>query len=98
MKIEIGEPSLPPVTVSDIKTDLVLHYGGKKGETKRVITLNELKGVQLPDGTIRIDTIKAYCHERKMARSFAIDSVQSLHVPGTGEVIGDLLEWLKTKG
>ncbi|MCG0998168.1 hypothetical protein [Acetobacter persici] len=95
VKIEIGQPSLPPVTVTDVRQDFMMTYGGTKGESKRLITVNGLKGEQLPDGSIRILTINAYCHERKMARTFKLDSVKELFVPDTGEVVRDLFGWLR---
>lgn len=97
MRITIGKPSLPPVTVTEIKGDLMMVYGGTKGESQRLISLNSLKGFQLSDGTIEITTICAYCHERKMARSFKMDSVKQLTVPETGEVVTDILAWLRQK-
>ncbi|GCD53065.1 hypothetical protein [Acetobacter pasteurianus] len=95
MKIEIGKPSLPPVTITEIKQDFLMRYAGTKGESERRITVNGLKGEQLPDGSIRILSINAYCHERKMARTFKMSSVKELVVPETGEVVTDLLGWLK---
>ncbi|MGO2959470.1 MAG: hypothetical protein ACTIDN_10610 [Acetobacter sp.] len=95
VKIEIGKPSLPPVTVTDIRQDFMMTYGGAKGESKRLITVNGLKGEELTDGTIRILTISAFCHERQMARTFKLESVKELFVPDTGEVVTDVLGWFK---
>lgn len=95
VKIVIGKPSLPPVTITELGQDFILTYDGPKGESKRLITVNGLKGEQLADGTIRILTIHAYCHERKMARAFKQERVKELFVPDTGEVVTDILGWLK---
>lgn len=95
MKIEIGKPSLPPVTITDIKQDFVMRYAGTKGDSERRITVNGLKGELHPNEEIRILTINAFCHERNAPRSFKASSIKELVVPETGEVITDILEWFR---
>lgn len=95
MKIEIGKPSLPPASITEIKQDFLMRYAGTKGESERRITVNGLNGEQLPNGEIRILTIKAFCHERNSPRSFKASSVKELVVPETGEVVTDILKWFR---
>ena len=98
MKIEIGKPSLPPVTITEIKQDFLIRYAGTKGETERLITVNGLKGELHPNEEIRILTINAFCHERNAPRSFKASSIKELVVHETGEVITDILKWFRTQG
>jgi hypothetical protein len=84
-----------PYLAHDITVDVLLKYRDGVGEvTERLATVRQLTGTLHRDGSITLESMIAYCHLRKDARTFMFSRVVSAADPETGEVIDDVPTWV----
>jgi hypothetical protein len=67
---------------------------GKVAQKESLFTLHSASGFRRGDGTVEIEKIAGYCHDRRMLRTYWLHRVHVLADAITGEEIDNLAEWI----
>jgi hypothetical protein len=69
---------------------------GKCPQKESLFTLHSASGFRRGDGTIEIEKIAGYCHDRRMLRTYWLHRVHMVADAVTGEEIDNIGEWIAT--
>jgi hypothetical protein len=67
---------------------------GKSAQKESLFTLHSASGFKRADGSVEIEKIAGYCHDRGMLRTYWLHRVHAISDAVTGEEIDDLAGWI----
>ncbi len=87
---------IPAIRMQGAERTVRLQISGARYSGKETLfTLHSASGFRRADGTVTLEKIAGYCHERRMLRTLWLHRVVAITDIATGEPITDIADWLK---